>query len=457
MDAVHTENKMGVMSEGKLLFQMSLPMIISMLVLALYNVVDSIFVSQINENALTAVSLAFPIQNLMISIATGTAVGVNALASRSLGEKHPEQASHIARHGIFLAIISAIGFALIMLVATKPFMAVQSSNEEIYEYGVTYLSIVCTVCIGLFLQTMFERLLTATGRTYFSMISQASGAVINIIFDPIFIFGYGPFPEMGVAGAAIATVMGQIIGAALALFFNIAFNRDLSINMLKFRPKKHTILTIYKIGVPSIIMASVGSVMTFGMNLILINRLESSTAAAVFGIYFKLNSLICMPIFGLNNGMVPIIAYNYGAQKKHRITRTAKLAVVTATCLMILGILLFWLIPDKLLLLFNASENMLSIGVHALRIISISFIFAGYCIVIGSVMQALGDAIYSMINSLARQLFVLLPAAYILACIGGLDLIWWSYPIAEISSLILTTVFFVRVYRRKIRTLPDLA
>lgn len=447
------ENKMGTMPVGKLLFQMSIPMIISMLVLALYNVVDSIFVSQINENALTAVSLAFPIQNLMVSIATGTAVGINALVSRHLGEKDFDRANNVARHGIFLGICSYIVFMIAMQFIAVPFMKVQAGNEEIYTFGLQYLHIISNIGIFMFMQVMLERLVSSTGKTHLTMISQATGAIVNIIFDPILIFGYGPFPEMGVRGAAIATVFGQLVGAALALFFNLKKNKELNINMMHFRPNGAIIKAIYQIALPSIVLVSVGSVMTFGMNIIFVQLLASSTAAAVFGVYFKLNSLVIMPVLGMNNGMVPIIAFNYGAKNKKRILDTTRLAVTAAIIFMLLGMVVFLTIPDKLLLLFNASDHMLSIGVPALRICCLSYIFAGFCIVIGSTMQALGSAFYSMINSLCRQLIVLLPAAYILAKIGGLGLVWWSYPIAELASVTLSTIFFIKVYKQKIRPL----
>lgn len=455
MDTVQTENKMGTMPVGKLLFQMSLPMIISMIIQALYNVVDSIYVSQISENALTAVSLVFPIQNLMISIAAGTGVGINALISRNLGAKKFEEANHVARHGVFLAILSSVIFAAVMFLCAGPFMALQTAtaDPEIYTYGVQYMQICCTLCIGVFLQITMERLLISTGKTFFTMISQSVGAVINIVMDPVLIFGYWGFPQMGVAGAAAATVLGQVIGALLAFLFNLRFNKEININLAKLRLRGRLIGDIYKIGIPSIIMQCIGSVMTLGMNLILMGF--SSTAAAVFGVYYKLNSMIFMPVFGLNNGMVPIVAYNYGAQHQKRIRTATRLGVISACGLMFLGILLFWTIPDLLLGLFNASPQMIEIGTPALRIISLSFLFAGYCIVLGSVLQALGDAIYSMINSLARQLIVLLPAAYILAKIGGLELVWWSFPIAEVSSLLLTTLFYRRVFRKKIKPLPD--
>ena len=457
--ATRQENKMGTMPVGKLLLQISLPIIISMLIQAFYNIVDSMFVSRVNEEALTAVSLIFPMQTLMISIATGTNVGVNALLSRALGAKEFDHANKIARHAIFLSFVSSIAVSILMLLLARPFMHVQTDNPLIYQYGVSYMQICGGLCFGVFFQVTMERLLTATGKTIFTMTSQMTGAIINIIMDPVLIFGLGPFPQMGVAGAAAATVIGQSVAAVLGVFLNLKLNREISLNMRGFRPEGRLILIIYKIGIPSIIMASIGSVMTFGMNLILMQYLKNSTAAAVFGVYFKLNSVFFMPVFGLNNGIVPIVAYNYGAQHRKRITDTTRLGVFAAVCLMLAGLAAFWIIPDKLLGIFNASENMLAIGVPALRIISISFIFAGYCIILGSTMQALGSAVYSMINSLARQLFVLLPSAFILAVIfraqGGLPAIWFSYVIAELVSVLLTTIFYRRVYREKIAPLPE--
>ena len=450
---------MGVLPIGKLLFTMSLPMIISMLIQALYNVVDSMYVSRISEGALTAVSLVFPMQSLMIAVATGTGVGINALLSRNLGAKHFEEANKVARHAIFLAVCSIAVVAVVMLFAAKPFMHVQTSDPEIFAGGVTYMRICCGCCVGIFFAVTMERLLTSTGLTMLTMITQTAGAVFNIIMDPVLIFGIGPFPEMGIAGAAVATVMGQCLAALLGLYFNIKKNKEISLDMRKFRPEPELIASIYKIAVPSIIMGSIGSVMTFGFNMILMQYLKNSTAAAVFGVYFKLQSMIMMPIFGLNNGMVPIIAYNYGARHKKRIMKTYQLSLFTAFAFMLIGILAMWIFPAKLLQIFNASEHMLSIGVPALRIISLSYVFAGFCIITGSVMQALGRAFYSMINSITRQLVFLLPSAFVLAMIfrstGGMPQIWYSYDIAEISSFLVTLYFFRIVYREVIAPLPD--
>ncbi len=445
------ENKMGVMPIPKLLITMSLPMMLSMLVQACYNIVDSIFVSRIDEYALTAVSLAFPVQNLMIAFASGTGVGINALLSRSLGEKNEKDASLAANNGIFLALVTCLVFAVGGILLARPFFTFQTDNEVIIEYGVQYMSIITVCSFGVFMQVTFERLLQSTGRTIYNMVTQGVGAITNIILDPIMIFGLFGMPRMGVAGAAIATVTGQILAMCLGIFFNMKKNPEIRIRLKGFRPDLRIIRVIYAVGVPSIIMMAIGSVMTFGFNKILL--MFTSTATAVFGVYFKLNSFAFMPIFGLNNGMIPIIAYNYGARNKDRITKTIRLSICISVSIMCVGLLVFQLLPDKLLLLFNASESMLAIGVPALRIISLSFVVAGFCIIVGSVFQALGNGVYSLIISVARQLVVLLPAAYILAVTLGLDAVWWSYDIAEVISLILSIFLLIRIYNEKVRDL----
>lgn len=450
-DSVRQENKMGVMPIPKLLITMSLPMIISMLVQALYNIVDSMFVAQLNEDALTAVSLAFPIQNLMIAVAAGTGVGINALLSKSLGEKKYETANKIAQNGILLAVLSSLVFALIGIFGSRAFFAVQTDDAQIIEYGVEYMSVISIVSIGVFLQITFERLLQSTGKTIFNMITQGLGAIINIILDPILIFGWFGLPAMGVTGAAVATVVGQVIAALLGLFFNQKYNKEIHVTFKGFKPCKETIGNIYKIGVPSIIMQSIGSLTTFGMNNILL--MFSSTAATVFGVYFKLQSFVFMPVFGLTNGMIPIIAYNYGARNKKRIYQTIKLSVGIAVGIMILGLVIFQLCPATLLGLFEASENMLKIGVPALQTISLSFVFAGFCIVISSVFQALGNGVYSLIMSIARQIVVILPVAFIFAKLFGLDMVWYAYPIAEIVSVIICIVLLQRILKLKVKNL----
>ena len=445
------ENKMGVMPVNRLILTMSLPMILSMLVQALYNIVDSMFVSRLSENALTAVSLAFPAQNLMIAVATGTGVGVNAALSRSLGERNFDRANKIADHAVFLAIASYAVFAVLGLFFSRQFFLWQTDIEEIVDQGTDYLRICTLFSFGLFLEIACERLLQSTGKTIYSMYTQGLGAIINIIFDPIMIFGLFGFPKMGVAGAAAATVFGQILAAVLGIFLNKTRNQEIHVSFRGFRPNSEIIRHIYSVGIPSIIMSSIGSVMTFGMNKILIGF--TSTATAVFGVYFKLQSFVFMPVFGLNNGTVPIIAYNYGAAKPDRILKTLKLAICYAVGIMLIGFAVFQLLPDKLLLIFEASENMLNIGVPALRIISVSFLFAGYCIVCSSMFQALGHGLLSLLVSVFRQLLVLLPSAFLLSKIGGLDLVWYSFPIAEICSIFFSTSFLRHVYKKEIEPL----
>lgn len=447
------ENKMGTMPVNKLLVTMSLPMVISMIVQALYNIVDSIFVSRLSEDALTAVSMAFPMQNLMISVAVGTGVGINAMLSRALGKKKFEAANKTAENGIFIEVLGYVLFLLIGIFVTKPFFLAQAGAGDIANMGIEYTRICLLMSFGIFMQIGFERILQSTGRTIFTMITQSTGAIINIILDPILIFGLFGMPKMGVAGAAIATVTGQICAAILAITFNLTKNPDVHICFKGFKPQIIFVKNILSVGIPSIIMSSVGSAMTFGMNKILITF--SSTAVAVFGVYFKLNSFVFMPVFGLNNGMVPIVSYNYGAQNKKRLTKTIKLAIMYAVCIMFIGIMLFQFIPDVLLRLFDASDHMLEIGIPALRVISLSFAFAGICIVISSSLQALGHGFLSMMISITRQLIILLPSAYILAKIGGIHAVWWSFNIAEIASLTLSLLFFKHMYNKIIKHLGE--
>ena len=439
------ENKMGVLPVNRLLISMSVPIMISMLVQALYNVVDSIFVAKLSENALNAVSLAFPVQNLMIAVATGTGVGINALLSKSLGEKNFKRANLAASNGVFLAACSYIAFALLGLFFSRTFFTVQTDVAEIVEGGTQYVAI-CSICsFGMFFQITYERLLQSTGKTIYTMFTQGLGAVINIIFDPIFIFVL----DMGVAGAAVATVMGQIVAAILAIILNSRKNHEITLRFRGFRPSGRIIGVIYAVGVPSIIMAAIGSVMTFGMNQILISF--TTTATAVLGVYFKLQSFIFMPVFGLNNGMVPIVAYNFGARKPDRMMRAMKLGVLYATTIMVVGFAIFQVGTAVLLGFFEASDYMLEIGVPALRIISISFLFAGFCIISSSFFQALGHGVLSLIVSLVRQLVVLLPVAWLLSLSGELTLVWWSFPFAELFSVALCIFFHRYVYRREVR------
>ena len=443
-----TENKMGVMPLNRLLISMSVPMMISMLVQALYNIVDSMFVAQLSENALTAVSLAFPAQNLMIAVATGTGVGVNAALSRNLGEKNFERANKIADHALFLAALSYVVFALFGLCFARQFFRLQTDIEEIVDLGTTYLRVCTIASFGLFMEIACERLLQSTGKTIYSMYTQGLGAIINIVLDPILIFGYFGAPALGIAGAAGATVIGQIIAFCLGFFLNKTRNHEITISLRDFKPNGEIISHIYAVGIPSIIMASIGSVMTFGMNKILIAF--SSTATAVFGIYFKLQSFVFMPVFGLNNGTVPIIAYNYGNGKPERIMGTLKLAAMYAVTIMLIGLAVVQLIPDKLLMVFSSSDTMLSICLPALRTISLSFLFAGFSIVCSSMFQALGHGMLSLWISVFRQLVVLLPVAFVFAKLGGLHVVWFAFPIAEVFAIIFSAVCLGYVSRKEI-------
>lgn len=448
------ENKMGVMPVNKLLLSMAVPIIISMLVQALYNIVDSVFVAKLSEDALNAVSLAFPIQNLMIAVGSGTGVGINALLSKSLGEKNQTRANAAAANGVFLAVLSSLVFLIFGLCFSRLFFSVQTDVAAIVDYGQSYMTVVCCLSFGTFLQTIFERLLQATGRTIYSMVTQLTGAVINLILDPIFIFGLFGFPRLEVMGAALATVLGQIAAAILACWLNLTRNTDIQLRLRGFRPSGRIIAAIYSVGIPSIIMVSISSVMVFGMNKILIAF--TTTATAVFGVYFKLQSFIFMPVFGLNNGMVPIIAYNYGAQKPQRIVQTIRLAVCYAVGIMLLGFLVFQLCAPQLLSMFEAegsSGQLLVIGSVALHIISFHFLLAGFDIVSSSVFQALGHGILSLIVSVVRQLLVLLPAAFILARVWGLTAVWWAFPVAELFSAALCITFLRRVYVKEIAPL----
>ena len=447
------ENKMGTMPVGKLLLSMSLPIMASMIVQALYNIVDSIFVSKLNEEALTAVSLVFPIQNLMISIAAGTGVGINSLLAKSLGEKNQEEANNTAVNGIFCLMASAALFAVLGVAFSDYFFSVQTTDPLIRAYGRDYMMVCCIFSFGLFGQICTERLLQATGRTIYTMITQTIGAVINIILDPIFIFGLFGFPRLEVAGAAIATVIGQIVAMLIGFYLNLYKNPDISISFKGFRPKRSTLKRIYSVGVPSMLMGSVGSIMTFGLNNILIAF--SSTATAVFGVYFRLQSFIFMPVFGLNNGMIPIISYNYGARNKKRVTDTMKYSIIFATSIMVVGFTVFQVVPLQLLSMFDASPDMVRIGVTALRIISYSFLCAGFCIVASAVMQSLGYAFMSLSVTVARQLIVLLPTAWLLSRTGILDYVWLSFPIAEIMSLTASLFFLLYVYRKVIKPMAE--
>ena len=445
------ENIMGTMEINPLLVKLSVPMMISMLVQALYNVVDSVFVSWVSEEALTAVSLAFSLQNMMIAVGVGTGVGVNAMLSKSLGEKNQRRANATAENGIFLSACSFLVFLVIGLTCIKPYFYAQTSDDAIALQGIRYLSVCCIFSLGLFTQTMGEKLLAATGRTQLSMISQLVGAVVNIILDPIFIFGYCGEALSGTTGAAVATVIGQFCGAGMTLYFNTRKNPDIQLDFKGFRPSAKAIGRIYTVGLPSIAMQCVGSLMTFGMNLILMAF--SSTAVAVFGVYFKLQSFVFMPIFGLNNGMVPIISYNYGARRPERVRKTIRLAVCYAEGIMVLGFCIFEFFPGQVLGLFSASQAMLTIGTPAMRIICLHFLLAGTSIVLSSVFQALGNGLFSLIVSVCRQLFVLLPAAWLLAQTGSVNNVWWAFLIAEVVSILMSLAFYARINKTTIAPL----
>lgn len=444
---IRSENKMGVIPIPRLLFTMSLPIIISMLVQALYNIIDSVFVAMYDPVAGTAaLTIAFPIQNLMIAVAVGLAVGMNALLSRALGEKNFDRANRIAGQGFFLTLCGYLLFLCIGIFAVPFYVSTQSGSDAlIQQYGADYLSIVCIGCIGVFIEITCERLLQSTGKTVLSMITQMSGAITNIILDPIMIFGLG----MGIRGAAIATVIGQFVSGALGIIFNLAFNREIKLKFSAILPKARLLKDILIIGIPSVLMQAIGSVMTYCMNMVLGGfDVIGVGAMNVFGIYFKLQSFVFMPIFGLNNAMVPIIAYNYGARKRERVMQTIRLAAISAVAYMLLGFLVFQLFPTQLLSIFNANESMLEIGKIALRTISLSFIFAGFCIVTSSVCQALGKSIYSLITSIGRQLIVLIPVSFLLSLSGNVNLVWLAFPIAEIVSVALSLFFMVRILKK---------
>ena len=443
------ENKMGVMPVGKLLVNMALPMIISMIVQALYNVVDSIYVSQISESAVTALSLAFPIQNVQIGLAIGTGVGINSLLSKSLGQKNQENANYAAGNGITIILIFSAAMMLFGAFGVEPYFRMQSTVAETVEGGIAYSRIVCLLTLGMYVQVTMEKLLQSTGRTLQSMIIQGTGAIINIILDPVFIFGWFGVPAMGIAGAAIATVIGQWAGALLGIYLNIKYNHDIWLGLKYLKLRRDIVGPILTVGIPSIIMNCIGSVMNFGMNQIF--QRFSETATGVFGIYYKLQSFFFMPLFGMNGATISIIAYNYGARKPERMMKTLKIACGAALAVMFAGLLAFQLVPELLLGMFNPSEEFLRIGCSALRIISYHFPVAAICIILGASFQALGNGIYSTISSVFRQLVALLPAAYLLSLSGEVNRVWWSFPIAEVVSAVVTIFFFLRIYRQKIK------
>ena len=464
------ENKMGTMPIGKLLFTMALPLVLSMLVQAFYNVVDSYFVSLVETDAVTALSFAFPIQNLQIGCATGIAVGMNSLLSKSLGEGNRERANQAAGNGIVLTGVLVILFMIFGFVGVKPYYSVFNANQTTTDYGVAYTSICSIFAIGIFVEILGERLLQASGRTIYTLFTQGTGAVINIILDPIFILGTEGLAEltgirlpfdvqpMGVAGAAIATVIGQWVAAIMAVIFNLTKNHDVTFRFRYLKPDMAIVKKILAVGVPSMIMMAIGSVMNFCMNQIFMGFKDTfgQTPATVFGIYFRLQSFFLMPLFGINNAAISIIAYNFGARQPRRITKTLKLSLGTAMVIMLLGLAVFQLFPDTLMGIFGSAEDastadMIRFGISALRIVSFHFPIAAVGIALGASFQALGNGIYSTITSLCRQLVVLVPAAYLLSLTGDVNAVWWSFPLAEIVSGALTVIFFARIYRKKVK------
>ena len=440
------DNKMGTLPVKKLIVSMSLPMMISMLVQALYNIVDSIFVSQLSEHALTAVTMAFPLQMMIISVGSGTGVGINALLSKALGEKKQKSANKAANNGLLLTLLSFIVFIAVGIFIAEPFIASQTDDSSIINMGAGYLYTCCTLSLGVFFQMTFERLLQSTGRTHLSMISQMAGAIINIIFDPIFIFGFAGIPAFGVIGAAFATVLGQTVAAIIGLILNVKYNVDIQLSVKKmFKPSWKTIGKIYAVGIPSILMMAIGSVMSYSMNKILV--VFSTTAVAVFGVYFKLQSFIFMPVFGLNNGLIPVLAYNYGAKSKARIKESVHFGMVLAISIMAVGTIIFWAIPKQLFRFFKPTAYMLQIGIPALRIISLSFPIAALCIAMGSMFQAFSKSKYSLIVSIGRQLVVLIPVAWFLSKTGNVQNVWWAFPIAEGMSFAISFYFYKRLNR----------
>lgn len=453
------ENKMGTMPVGKLLFTMSMPMIVAMLVQALYNVVDTYFVSKISIDAVTALSNAYPIQNLMIGVASGMAVGVNALLSKSLGEKKHDRANKIAANGVWLALIGYAIFLIFGLFFSEIYMNAMTDKSEVAQMGATYLSICTVLSFGIFGEILFERLMQSTGKTIYTMFTQGIGAILNIVLDPILIEGWGPLPAMGVKGAAYATVIGQIVAMLIAVVLNQLYNKDIAIHKSLKNPDFHLWGKIMGIGFPSIIMVAIGSFMTMSMNQILKSIDSTEVSVAVFGIYFKLQSFVFMPIFGLNNGFIPIVAFNYGAQNRKRMIKVIRCAIMAAFCVMVIGLIVFQIIPDKLLMIFKPENtdgnDLLKLGIPALRTISICFPAAAVSIILGSVFQALGRSINSMFVSIARQLVVLVPVAFLLSLTSKVTAVWWAFPIAEIASLGMSVLLFYLLYKKMIRHIPE--
>ena len=447
------QNKMGTQSIPKLLLTMSLPAMFSMLIQALYNIVDSIFVAQINENALTAVSLAFPIQTLILAVSVGTGIGISSLISRRLGEKRREEASCAASHGIILGLASWALFAILGALFTPAFFNAFTQDTQIVEYGCQYVYVVTIFSFGIFLSVNIEKSIQATGNMIYPMCIHLIGAATNLILDPILIFGLLGFPKLGVLGAAVATVAGQILGMLFGLIILFTKNHEIHVSFKGFHFSRQAVKDIYAVGFPSIIMQAVSSLLTVCLNGILIGF--SPTAVSVLGVYYKLQSLVFMPVFGLNQGSLPIMGYNYGAKNRKRLIHTIKLACIVAFSIMMVGTLIFWGLPGQLLKMFNASDSMLSIGIPALRLISLSFLLASINIVLSNLFQSMGCGLRSLIVSLIRQLAVILPVAFLLSRVLGVNGVWLAFPVAEIVGFVLSVVFFVGLYRNKIKTMPE--
>lgn len=429
------ENKLGAMPIGRLLAVMSVPMMISFFIQALYNMVDSIFVAKISENALTAVSIAFPMQNIITAIGVGTGVGINALVPRYLGQGRQKDAEKIANVAVFLSAVYCVIFVLVGLFLVGPYYRLQTNVPEIVEGGIEYLSVVCIASFGAFFGQNFEKLLVATGNSFSAMVSQAAGAIFNIVFDPLLIFGIGPFPRMGITGAAVATVLGQIFAALLALTLALRKQHAVRLHLRAMPPDFRSLKDIYSVGIPSILTVGLGSAMSFCLNQIFLAF--STTATAVFGIWLKLQNFCYMPVFGLNNGTVPMISYNYGAGRMDRVHKTIRLALAVALVLMLALLVIFELFPLALLELFSASENMFAIGSVALRLTCLSLPFGATAVILSSSFQSLGHSRYTLTVNLCRQLIFMVPIAWLLSLTGRLEMVWLAVVLAEAMSMVL--------------------
>jgi putative MATE family efflux protein len=438
-------DRLGTEPVHPLLLKMSAPLMVSMFVMALYNIVDSIFLGMYSTDALTAVSYCFPFQNLNAAFGIGTAVGMSALLSRYLGAREYDRADKVAHNGFILVAINYTIFFIVGCLAgpIMRLMTSDSTNAQIIADGTIYLRITQWLSFAPMIQSMFERLLQGTGKTKYIFYMQVAGTLFNAVVDPILIFGLFGLPRMGAKGAALATVFGQLFGCVLGHIFNKKYNKEVALHISKIRPHLRTMREIYRIAIPSIVLQAMGAVMNFSLNKIL--SMFSDLAVTTFGVYFKLQSFVFMPIFGMNNGSVPIIAYNYGADRRDRLEHTMSLGVRYGVGVMSVGTLIFWLFPEQLMALFSAPPEMVSMGIVALHIMSLNFPFAGFCIMRGAAFQALGKSVYSMNISIMRQLIVIIPCAYIFAKIGGVDMVWWAFPLAEIVGVTMSIIYTKRI------------